>query len=779
MAKFVDVTLRLIDEMTGPLKTATATLAAQSAQISKMGRNIQRTGRAISSAGASMTAAITLPAAALGTAAVKNYASFDANMTLVNSTMANTEKQAKDLTAAIRKAASNSTYSMEEAGQATLSFARAGLNAAEAAQAITPAMNAAAGEGGDLNTVANGLVSTIRGFGGTFDQTTRYADVFAAACNNSQLDINSLSEAMSIAAPIFHAAGYGIEDASLYMGIMANNGIEASVAANSLKTGFAKLVSPAKEGQVWLDRLGVSITNADGSMKDSLTVQKDLHNAFATLSESEQMAAASAIFGKNQMAPWLALINTGTDDVNKLNSAIAGSNGLAQKMADDMMGGFAGSLKRLSSSWDVFLNTLGEKLAPYIGKVVNVLQKATDALNGMSDEQFDALIKIVAGFAALGPVLVVIGKVTTGIGTMVSAVGKIGKAMKGVSSIGGFLAKLVGPGGWIALIIAAVVLIGVMVWKNWDKIKPIFEQVKTAIQPIIETIKEVAMSIFTSLQPAFEKIGNIISQNIGPITEQFKALLNSFMPVFQIIAQGVADLITVLGPVVSYLLQQLGPAISAIINLILLVVQNVLGQLLPLVQPIMQVLTGLIEFITGVFTGDWQAAWQGVVDIFSGIFNGIKSICKSVINGVIKSINGVLKGINGISIPDWVPGVGGASLSIPLIPQLAKGTDNWAGGVAQISERGGEIVDLPSGSRVYPHDETVKMAYQDGANTGKTVNVSIPKIADTIVVREDADIDKIVNKLAKQLTEAAASLGSASLNSAGKATPTLAAANTM
>lgn len=779
MAKFVDVTLRLIDEMTGPLKTATATLAAQSAQISKMGRNIQRTGRAISSAGASMTAALTLPAVALGTAAVKNYASFDANMTLVNSTMSNTEKQANDLTAAIRKAASNSTYSMEEAGQATLSFARAGLNAAEAAQAITPAMNAAAGEGGDLNTVANGLVSTIRGFGGTFDQTTRYADVFAAACNNSQLDINSLSEAMSIAAPIFHAAGYEIEDASLYMGIMANNGIEASVAANSLKTGFAKLVSPAKEGQVWLDRLGVSITNADGSMKDSLTIQKNLHNAFATLSESEQMAAASAIFGKNQMAPWLALINTGTDDVNKLNSAIAGSNGLAQKMADDMMGGFAGSLKRLSSSWDVFLNTLGEKLAPYIGKVVNVLQKATDALNGMSDEQFDALIKIVAGFAALGPALVVIGKITTGIGTMVSAVGKIGKAMKGVSSIGGFLAKLVGPGGWIALIIAAVVLIGVMVWKNWDKIKPIFEQVKTAIQPIIETIKEVAMSIFTSLQPAFEKIGNIISQNIGPITEQFKALLNSFMPVFQIIAQGVADLITVLGPVVSYLLQQLGPAISAIINLILLVVQNVLEQLLPLVQPIMQVLTGLIEFITGVFTGDWQAAWQGVVDIFSGIFNGIKSICKSVINGIIKSINGVLKGINGISIPDWVPGVGGASLSIPLIPQLAKGTNNWAGGVAQISERGGEIVDLPSGSRVYPHDETVKMAYQDGANTGKTVNVSIPKIADTIVVREDADIDKIVNKLAKQLTEAAASLGSASLNSAGKATPTLAAANTM
>ena len=108
------------------------------------------------------------------------------------------------------------------------------------------------------------------------------------------------------------------------MGVMANNGIEADKAANSLKTGLARLVSPAKEGQAAMDALGFSITNADGTMKSSTQVQKELHDAFARLSEAEQIAAASAIFGKNQMAPWLALINTAPADVDALNSSLAG-----------------------------------------------------------------------------------------------------------------------------------------------------------------------------------------------------------------------------------------------------------------------------------------------------------------------------------------------------------------------------------------------------------------------------------------------------------------------
>ena len=175
-------------------------------------------------------------------------------MQLTNKTMGNTEEQAELLNEAMKSAAANSTFGMSDAATATLNFARAGLDAEQAAAALAPAMNLAAGEGGNLDTVSAGLVATINGFHGSFEDAGMYADVFAAACNNSALDVDSLSGAMSVAAPIFSAAGYSVKDAALFMGVMANNGIEADKAANSLKTGLARLVSPAKEGQAAMDR---------------------------------------------------------------------------------------------------------------------------------------------------------------------------------------------------------------------------------------------------------------------------------------------------------------------------------------------------------------------------------------------------------------------------------------------------------------------------------------------------------------------------------------------
>ena len=99
-------------------------------------------------------------------------------------------------------------------------------------------------------------------------------------------------------------------------------------------------------------------------------------------------------------------------------------------------------------------------------------------------------------------------------------------------------------------------------------------------------------------------------------------------------------------------------------------------------------------------------------------------------------------------------------IHIPKIPQLAKGTSNWQGGIVQVHEKGGEIIDLPKGSRVYPHDKSVRQAYKDGqAAGGRKIVIQIPKLADTIVVREDADIDKIVEKLAKKLEDTANNVG--------------------
>lgn len=415
--------------------------SVQAQEIAAAGEKMKEFGGKVESAGKTLTTHVTLPLAAVGAAGVKSFAEVDKTMQLTNKTMGNTEEQAELLNKAMKDAAANSTFGMKDAATATLNFARAGLDAEQAASALAPAMNLAAGEGGDLDTVSAGLVATINGFHGSFEDAGHYADVFAAACNNSALDVDSLSHAMSVAAPIFSSAGYSVNDAALYMGVMANNGIDADKAANSLKTGLARLVSPAKEGAEMMDKLGISVTNSDGTMKSSIQIQKELHDAFGKLSESEQIAAASAIFGKNQMAPWLALINTAPEDVGKLDASLSSCAGTTDQMAEAMMSGFGGSLEKLKSSIDVLVTSIGEALAPTIQKVAEFIQGLVDKFNALTPAQQETIVKIGLVVAALGPLLIVVGKVISSIGTIMTWAPKI---VSGVQSVIGIGSKLMG-----------------------------------------------------------------------------------------------------------------------------------------------------------------------------------------------------------------------------------------------------------------------------------------------------------------------------------------------
>ena len=486
-----------------------------------LGEQFKQVGAKMTAVGKDLTTKVTLPLAAVGTVAAKKFAEVDKTMQLTNSTMNNSAAEAELLNKAMKQAAASSTYGMSDAATATLNFARAGLSAEQAASALAPAMALAAGEGGELDTVSAGLVATINGFHGSFDDAAKYADVFANACNNSALDVNSLSQAMSVAAPIFSSAGYSVKDAALYMGVMANNGIEANKAANSLKTGMARLISPSKEGAAMMEKLGISVTNADGSMKDSVQIQKELHDSFATLSESEQIAAASAIVGKNQMAPWLALINTAPGDVDALSQALD-KEGTAMEMQSAMMSGFAGSIEQLKSGLDVLLTSLGEALAPIIQKVVAGLQVLVNWFNNLSPQMQTVIATIGVIVAAIGPVLVILGTIASAIGSIISLVGTLGPALAG---LGGVFAALTGPVGIVIAIIAALIAIGVLLYKNWDTIKAKALEVKNWVVAQWNALKASVTAIFNNIKATATSIWNSIKSAVTSAANTIKSMV--------------------------------------------------------------------------------------------------------------------------------------------------------------------------------------------------------------------------------------------------------------
>ena len=630
--------------------------SVQAQQVAAAGEKMKEFGGKMESAGKTMTTHVTLPLAAVGAAGVASFAEVDKTMQLTNKTMGNTSEEADMLNKAMKEAAANSTFGMKDAANATLNFARAGLDAEQASAALAPAMNLAAGEGGNLDTVSAGLVATINGFHGSFSDAEKYADVFASACNNSALDVDSLSHAMSVAAPIFSSAGYTVNDAALYMGVMANNGIDADKAANSLKTGLARLVSPAKEGAEMMDKLGISVTNSDGTMKDSITIQKELHEAFGKLSESEQIAAASAIFGKNQMAPWLALINTAPEDVQELDNSLSNCSGTTKEMADTMMSGFGGSLEKLKSSIDVLVTSIGEALAPTVQKVAQFIQDLVDKFNNLTPAQQETIVKIGLVVAAIGPLLIIIGKVISSVGTILTLAPKIVSGVQGVMSIGGTLMGglkslwaviAANPITLIIAAIAAAVAAFIYFWNTSEEFRNFWIGLWEAIKGAVEAVVQGIVTFFTETVPeAFSSFVEFFQGLWEGVKEFFSGLWDGMKEIVSTAWEGIKN-------VVSLAIQAIGEIFSAALTIITLPFQFIWENCKEILIGAWEAMKGAISTALEAIKTAISTAWNAVKTTTSTIFEAVKTVASTVWNGIKSVLTPIITGIQTAVTTAW------------------------------------------------------------------------------------------------------------------------------
>lgn len=702
-SRVIDAVLRLTDNFTGPAQKSIKAMASMSKAGVKVGKDIQKAGDNIAKVGAGLTATVTVPLAGMAAASYKNFESVDKQLALVKATMGDTAYATADLSNELAAAMTTSIFSMDEGAAALVNYARQGWDARQSADMLTPALNLAAGTATDLSEVTSGLGNTLKAFGATSEEAAHYADMFTQAQAQANTNVQGLFDAMSVAGPIAKTVGWSFEDIATLTGVFGDASIDASEGANALKTGLARLAAPAKQGIEAMKKLGINVFNADGSMMEMPQVIGELQKGFSGLSEKEALASASAIFGKNQMSKWLALINgPAPDALQNLKDSIGGASGNAQEAADALMT----PLEQLASTFDVFKYSVGNAISGAVVPFIKKLTELVDKFRQMSPEQQQQIVRWAAIAAAVGPVVLVVGKVVSIVGRGIQVFNKIGMAAK---AAGGVMPLLASPVGIVIGVLAALVAIVLIVRQHMD----VFKRSLSTLSPVFTSIKGHIQSIIAK----FQQILPVVSPIISSLANFFGSVLTAAV-----------------GGAVGF--------ISTTIDTMLMVIDN-----------IMTVLQGVIDFVQGVFTGNWELAWQGISEIFSGIVGGIEGTFKGVINGLINAINGFLGGLNGISIPDWVPVVGGKTFSIPQIPTLGVGTESWAGGLAQVHEHGGEIIDLPRGSRVYPHDESLSMARREGAAaSGQTVTIA--KLADQIVVREEADIERIGDAIVRKLRKA-------------------------
>ena len=162
-----------------------------------------------------------------------------------------------------------------------------------------------------------------------------------------------------------------------------------------------------------------------------------------------------------------------------------------------------------------------------------------------------------------------------------------------------------------------------------------------------------------------------------------------------------------------------------------------------IVTAIQGIFQGLITFITGVFSMNWSQAWEGIKQIFSNAFQALVDLCRAPINAVVSIINGVISGINGmgITIPEWVPVVGGNSFSInlPMLPTFAKG--GFTDGVSIAGEAGTEaVISFQNSVRRQNINTWMQAGRMLGVNGGQAATVAgLPELADL-----DADENDLI-----------------------------------
>lgn len=600
----------------------------------KIGNNLSSAGKSLTSAGSTLTKSVTVPIVGAGTAVVKLSSDFESAMSKVSAISGATGSDLDALNQKAQEMGAKTKFSATESAEAFTYMAMAGWKTEDMLQGIDGIMALAAADGLDLATTSDIVTDALTAFGLSASDSGHFADVLAKAASNANTNVTLLGESFKYAAPVAGALGYSAEDTAIALGLMANAGIKGSQGGTALRSSLSRLIKPTDDAAALMEKYGLSMTNADGSMKSLGQVMDMLRNNMGDLTEAEQAQAAATLFGQEAMSGMLSIINASDADYEKLTSAIYDADGAAQEMADTMLDNLGGQLTLLKSALEGLAIQFGEILLPYIKQFVTWLQNLTQKLQNLTPEQKEQIVKWAAVAASIGPVLLIVGKLVTGIGGLITTLGKIPGA---VSSISGGMTKLVtgfkNIGEGITLAKAGFPGMAAQASKLGAAIGGITAPVAAVIAIIAALVAAFATLWKTNeeFRNKMTSIWNEIKETVGGFCDGIVERINSLGFDFQNITEvlwsiwkGFCDL---LAPVFTGVFQYIADTIGVVLDVIL----------------------GIFDVFISIFKGDWEGAWEAVKGIFLSVWNYIKDWFTNILN----TIGGVLDAVCGWFGTTW------------------------------------------------------------------------------------------------------------------------------
>ena len=606
-----DALQREIIETENELKRLTTEANNSHTALEKMGvlgETLQSAGDKISGVGQKLLP-VTAGVTALGTIAVKTGADFDSAMSKVAAVSGATGSEMDALREKAREMGSKTKFSASEAADAMNYMAMAGWKTNDMLSGIEGIMNLAAASGEDLASTSDIVTDALTAFGLSASDSGHFADILAAASSNANTNVSMMGETFKYAAPVLGSLGYSAEDSAIAIGLMANAGIKSSQAGTALRSAITNLAKPTDTVAAAMEQYGISLTDSSGKMYSLRELMEQLRQKLGGLSEAEQAQAAASLFGKEAMSGMLAIINGSPADFEKLSNAIDtcsdtvdGYNGTTEKMAAVMQDNLAGQVTILKSQLEELAISFSDILMPTIRSIVSRIQELVDKLNQLDPQTKETIAKIALVAAALGPMLVVLGKTISSVGTVFSAVSKLpalfSAVQSGIGAITGALGVSLGPLLAIIAAVAALVAAFVHLWKTNDEFKSniiaIWEQIKNTFTGLTQGITDRLNALgfdFESFTDVLKAAWDVL---IGLFTGDWEQCWNGIKGIF-----------------------------TSIWNFVVNTFHN-----------IMNTLKGIADVVLGWFGTSWNEVWTSIKDFFVNTWNSISTFFTGIITGI-------------------------------------------------------------------------------------------------------------------------------------------------
>lgn len=644
-----------ISKFLSGLKSAQSEADSTSKSIAgKIGSNFEAVGKTLTSVGTTLTKNVTVPIVGVGTAAVKVASDFDSAMSKVSAISGATGKDFDALRNKAVEMGAKTKFSATESAEAFTYMAMAGWDTEAMLEGIDGIMALSAADGLDLATTSDIVTDALTAFGMKAKDSAHFADVLAKASSSANTNVSLLGESFKYAAPVAGALGYSAEDAAIALGLMANAGIKGSQGGTALRGALSKLIKPTDDAAAMMERYGLSLTNADGMMKPLGNVMNMLRDRLGGLSEAEQAQAAATLFGQEAMSGMLAIINTSEKDYKNLTASVYSADGAAQQMADTMLNNLGGQLTLLKSALEGLAIQIGDIVMPYIMKFVEKLQELVQWFQSLDETQKENIVRFAAIAAAIGPVIIVIGKLFTAVDSVATGFSKLGTLMKSLKT--GFSALGTAIGGISAPVLAIVAVIAVLIaafvdlWKNnedfrnkitaiWDEIKAKFEAFGQGIvdrlnalgfdfESFTDVLKALWKGFCDFLAPIFEGVFQYISDTLGTILDTMMGVLDFFIALFKGDWEGCWN------------------AVKGIF-------ETLWNSMVQWFQNILNTLKGVADVVLGWFGTSWDECWTAIKDFFVNIWNGISSFFTGVVNGIRDTAISVWTAISDFFTNTW------------------------------------------------------------------------------------------------------------------------------